>query len=357
MKKHFHPLTQENLERVWKAEEKKRKEEERIAQLQQEIQIERQKETFEQQAIESGLKKKKKECVDWMYAGQQTVDTDAYLLGKKIDKNIDAGKEDAQGLSSGASSAPTSNVAAGKFKASDVLAKIKEDPLFLIKKKEEENKSNLMANTVKMRKMKELIEERTSSKRHDKKHKKSKKKKRHSNSSAEDSGGEEMHAKRKKVGRSDSIDYDNRDKHDRYSGHRRDSGKEKVERTSYQYEKYRQEKRQTFRNDRTVRKSDSSSDDEDLEAQRNAMMSNAKWRQSKREKETKKYHKEKAEEEEVVEKMLKKSSKSDEKADFVQKLQRDSFHAKGASVEDRIHRNIHSKQRTNAALDKNFTRR
>lgn len=57
MKKHFHPLTMENLERVWKAEEKKRVEDERIAQLQEELASERQKEQFEQQAIEAGLKK------------------------------------------------------------------------------------------------------------------------------------------------------------------------------------------------------------------------------------------------------------------------------------------------------------
>ena len=57
MKKHFHPLTMENLERVWKAEEKKRLEDERIQQLQQELAAERQKEIHEQQAIETGLKR------------------------------------------------------------------------------------------------------------------------------------------------------------------------------------------------------------------------------------------------------------------------------------------------------------
>lgn len=39
-------------------------------------------------------------------------------------------------------------------KANDVLAKLKEDPLFLIKKREVENRKTLLANPVKLRKMK-----------------------------------------------------------------------------------------------------------------------------------------------------------------------------------------------------------
>ena len=42
---------------------------------------------------------------------------------------------------------------------------------------------------------------------------------------------------------------------------------------------------------------------------------------------------------------------------FNRKMQKESLSATGASVEDRIHRNIHSKQRTNIALNKKFTAR
>ena len=38
--------------------------------------------------------RKKGEKLDWMYDGQQTVDKEAYLLGKKIDKNIEVAKEE-----------------------------------------------------------------------------------------------------------------------------------------------------------------------------------------------------------------------------------------------------------------------
>lgn len=57
MKKHFHPLTMENLERVWKAEEKKRLEEEKMKQLTDELRQERQREDLQRQAVESGLVK------------------------------------------------------------------------------------------------------------------------------------------------------------------------------------------------------------------------------------------------------------------------------------------------------------
>lgn len=47
----------ENLERVWKAEEKKRLEEEKMKQLTEELRQERQREDLQRQAVESGLVK------------------------------------------------------------------------------------------------------------------------------------------------------------------------------------------------------------------------------------------------------------------------------------------------------------
>lgn len=350
MKKHFHPLTQENLERVWKAEEKKKREEERISQLQQEIAQERQKEAFEQQAIESGIKKKKKERLDWMYSGQQAVDKEAYLLGKKIDKNVAVAKEEEQGLASGAvtssSSSSTSGGGASKFKANDVLAKIKEDPLFLIKKKEDENRKMLMANTIKVRKMKELIQERTNDRSGEKKHKKKSKskKRRRETSSSEDSSSDDDDDERESYRRKRKSSDSNSSSSSRYQKESRFNGRH-------------QRQDDYIRNDRVEARDDSSSEDEELKAQREAMMSNAKWRQSEREKNTSKYRKEKEKEEKDVDSMLKKTSKAEEKAQFVRKMQKDNFSATDTSVEDRIRRNIHSKQRTTAALDKAFTKR
>lgn len=411
MKKHFHPLTMENLERVWKAEEKKRLEDERIQQLQEELAAERQKELFEQQAIEVGLKKKKGEKLDWMYQGQQTVDTEAYLLGKKIDKNIDIAKEEVKGLPNG--HIPTQKTSLPK--ANDVLAKIKEDPLFLIKKREVENRKNLLANPVKLRKMKALIQEQTASLEKDKKRKK-RERRRQQSSSSDDESSDAGHRREKNKAHSQSPScsyqskkryeersskYDkswhDRDRHERryekgndrhnqrgsnHDGRHYDSynkGKERRnerESSSDQddYKSYKKgndrhthkesertnrrlEVQKRFHNDRTRDSSSSSDEDDKLEAQRNAMISNAKWRQEQRSSNTKKYKIERETEEKDIADMLKKSKSRDEKADFVQKLQKESLSTKGASVEDRIHRNIHSKQRTTAALNKKFTSR
>ena len=55
MKKHFHPNTMENLERVWKAEQKAKEEAEKLEQLQRELEEERRREALQQHAIEQGI--------------------------------------------------------------------------------------------------------------------------------------------------------------------------------------------------------------------------------------------------------------------------------------------------------------
>ncbi len=57
MKKHFHPLTMQNLERVWKAEQKAKEEAEKLEQLQRELEEERRREALQQHAVEQGIVK------------------------------------------------------------------------------------------------------------------------------------------------------------------------------------------------------------------------------------------------------------------------------------------------------------
>lgn len=57
MKKHFHPLTMENLEKVWKAEEQHKEEMRRIEERKKEIEEERSKQFLLDQATSSGVMK------------------------------------------------------------------------------------------------------------------------------------------------------------------------------------------------------------------------------------------------------------------------------------------------------------
>lgn len=408
MKKHFHPLTIENLERVWKAEDKKRKEDERIQQLQEELAAERQREAFQNQAIASGLQKKKSEKLDWMYSHQQAVNTEEYLLGRNIDKNVEVMKEDedktlATGQVNNMSSLP---------KASDILAKVKEDPLFLIKKREEDNRKDLVQNPFKLKKMKALLQQQMLES-----NEKSKKKKKRKHKGLSSDDEDERRYKKQSESRCHSDDrshYQHRREH-RKEEHRREESRDNVERSkrngsrgdsdryresykdhremerrgkkhhdsrttsTYHFKKTRggnsssdnddevekrKHQRKTEREKQSNekmrykrRRKDSSSDDDEMEAKRLEMLNNAKWRQTQRSKNVKRYEKDRENEEKSVNSMLMKSDLEEDKAKFIKKMQKDSLMSSENSVEDRIRRTIHSKQRTNAALQKKFTSR
>ena len=55
LKKSWHPSTFQNLEKVWKAEQRRDQEKKKIEQLQQEIREERSREDIHRAAVDSGL--------------------------------------------------------------------------------------------------------------------------------------------------------------------------------------------------------------------------------------------------------------------------------------------------------------
>uniref|UniRef100_A0A8C0ZJ58 CWC25 spliceosome associated protein homolog n=1 Tax=Cyanistes caeruleus TaxID=156563 RepID=A0A8C0ZJ58_CYACU len=87
---------------------------------------------------------------------------------------------------------------------------------------------------------------------------------------------------------------------------------------------------------------------EELERKRQEMMENAKWREEERANNLRKHRKE-----EELERELEKLDARDGK--FFHRLKLES--ASTSSLEDRVKRNIHSLQRTPAALEKNFMQR
>ncbi|KAL8175717.1 UNVERIFIED_CONTAM: RNA-splicing factor, partial [Gekko kuhli] len=159
LKKSWHPQTLRNVEKVWKAEQKHEAERKKIEELQRELREERAREEMQRYAEDVGAIKKKDEKLDWMYQGPGgMVNREEYLMGRPVDKYVfqamddkEAGCSSETGLLPGSIFAPT-----GANSALDMASKIREDPLFMIRKREEEKKREVLNNPVKMKKIKEL---------------------------------------------------------------------------------------------------------------------------------------------------------------------------------------------------------
>ncbi|KAJ8364929.1 hypothetical protein SKAU_G00137600, partial [Synaphobranchus kaupii] len=175
LKKSWHPQTLKNIERVWKAEQRYEAERKKIEELQKELREERAREEITRYAQETGTLKKKHDRLDWMYQGPGgQVSREEYLLGRPIDKQItqqyeepESGPSAQNGLLPGSIFCPTTPAS-----ALDLATKIREDPLFAIRKREEEKKREVLTNPVKMKKIKEMLQhnlEKKQKKRKDKK--------------------------------------------------------------------------------------------------------------------------------------------------------------------------------------------
>jgi hypothetical protein len=169
MKKGHHPATMKNLEKKWLAEQKRDTEKKKIEQLQRELEEERAREEVKKQAIEAGLKKESGR-VDWMYQ-HMAIDREQYLLGKTIDKYVDPTYNAEQERQ--ATDGPGALFAGDAVSVSnDMASKIREDPLFHIRKKEDEHKKALLNNPVKMKQIQQMLRESLASDKDKKKKKK-----------------------------------------------------------------------------------------------------------------------------------------------------------------------------------------
>ncbi|CAB3993304.1 Hypothetical predicted protein [Paramuricea clavata] len=185
LKKSWHPQTLHNIEKVWKAEQKAEAETKKIEQLRRELDEERQREEMQRYAVDQGIAKKKSDRLEWMYSapGHSGVNHEEYLLGKSIDKAVDplAANDEKNAEAPGASFMDNDSPNA----SNDLAAKIRDDPLFMIKKKENEKKKELLKNPVRMKQLQQMLKADLGKK--GKKDKKRKKEKRQKNSSDEDS--------------------------------------------------------------------------------------------------------------------------------------------------------------------------
>ncbi|NWT98641.1 CWC25 factor, partial [Urocynchramus pylzowi] len=200
LKKSWHPQTLRNVEKVWKAEQKHEAERRKIEELQRELQEERAREEMQRYAEDMGTVRKREEKLEWMYQGPGgMVNRDEYLLGRPVDKFIldKVGDKDSAGDTG---LLPGSIFArAGASSVLDMATKIREDPLFMIRKREEEKKREVLNNPVKMKKIKALLQNSLDKKERKRKKEKKKKHKKHRrrSSSSSSSSSEEERARNK----------------------------------------------------------------------------------------------------------------------------------------------------------------
>ncbi|GCC36755.1 hypothetical protein chiPu_0015253, partial [Chiloscyllium punctatum] len=410
LKKSWHPQTLKNVERVWKAEQKHEAEKKKIEELQRELREERAREEMQRYAEDSGALKKKSDRLDWMYQGPGSmVNKEEYLLGRPIDKYAtDKMVDEESGPSSDTGLLPGSIFSAtGANSALDMASKIREDPLFMIRKREEEKKREVLTNPMKMKMIREILQKNLDKTDKKKKDKKKKHKKHRRSSSSDNEHHKKKHEKRinssstsvpkklpgygLKVKDSPSIIQQQHSsssdpaKRSHKARHRSRSG-------SHPRTVIHQSLKDVRREDSRHRRSRSTSqsppkrskmhpryDDkvgnveaqksylprgqyhrrpysnqsrklsaEELERRRQEMMEDAKWNDKARQCNIKRYK-----EDDEMEQELERKDTKDGK--FLHKIKLQSTAT--SSLEDRVKRNIHSIQRTPAALEKNFMRK
>ncbi|KAI1307426.1 Pre-mRNA splicing factor-domain-containing protein [Xylaria venustula] len=222
LKKSYHPALLKNQAKVYEAEKaalaERKKTEARI----QEIKEERAQKEI-QEKLEAAGGRKRVERVDWMYQGPSdgqggtTEELEGFLLGKRrIDAILTRGPENdnlkKQSSSYDSITAPQSSA----VNARDVAAKIREDPLLAIKRREQEAYEAMMNDPIKRRQLLASMgktEDQQSSRDKDEKHSRRHRHRHRSHSR------EHRHRRSR---RSDSRDRD--ESRDRgYRRHRRDS--------------------------------------------------------------------------------------------------------------------------------------
>ncbi|XP_071307011.1 pre-mRNA-splicing factor CWC25 homolog isoform X2 [Agelaius tricolor] len=367
LKKSWHPQTLRNVEKVWKAEQKHEAERRKIEELQRELQEERAREEMQRYAEDMGTVRKREEKLEWMYQGPGgMVNRDEYLLGRPVDKFIldKVGDKDSAGDTG---LLPGSIFArAGASSVLDMATKIREDPLFMIRKREEEKKREVLNNPVKMKKIKALLQNSLDKKERKRKKEKKKKHKKHRrrSSSSSSSSSEEERPRIKSQKRVDnSVWKAAPSKIPGYGLQVRDPeaglrsrgspGQDRAPRERSRSPSRSPQRHSSRRNPQRSsaspsRRSKQKISPEELERKRQEMMENAKWREEERANNLRKHRKE-----EELEKELEKLDSRDGK--FFHRLKLES--ASTSSLEDRVKRNIHSLQRTPAALEKNFMQR
>lgn len=294
-----------------------------------------------QNELQNGDNKK----VEWLYGGEK-IDREAYLLGKPIDKLITESEK---------------NEAASKHakftSTVDLANKIREDPLFEIKKMEIESKKRLLENPMKMRQLKELISQRSHDSEENKKHDKSRRRRKSRSSNEGSSDDDDDEIKKRKRNKDDHYGY-HRVKHEedtrRNDVRRNEKSESRREAEKYKkriedLKKIRESIPSSNSRDERDRKQVKKMSEEEKRLKLEKMSENAKWRDGVRNKNVSKCkHDDRKEEEEE-----RGGSRSAASSEIFNSMMRDG----NSSIEDRIKRNVKNIQKKDSSYDSNFARR
>lgn len=298
-----------------------------------------------------------KNKMNWIYeAPGDNINREDYLLGKKVDKYVDPTLQAAEREKHLLATTPGALFAGASVNATvDLENKIREDPLFEIKKREQEAKKRLANNPVKLKQLRALVDEvRSGGKK-----KKKRKHKKHKDSGSEDNTEpkpkskpsskqeEERHSSRTSERHRTT---NHRPRHRSRSPPANDSHYRPI---SYQRDRrsnYSSDKRRHYREEEaTVSKRLTQ---EELEQKRHEMMTNATWHAEKRGERIKQHRLEEETEE------RERQEKAGKQEEFIDPLMAETLaDAAAGSLSDRIQRKIGSVQRTRAALERSFTRK
>uniref|UniRef100_A0A6B2LMC9 CBF1-interacting co-repressor CIR N-terminal domain-containing protein n=1 Tax=Arcella intermedia TaxID=1963864 RepID=A0A6B2LMC9_9EUKA len=145
-----------HMEKVWKAEERAKQEERKMAELKQELSEEREMEEL-RKVHEQLTGQKKKERVDFLYSEPllNGPSSDDYLLGAKYKSNGE--DNDVKNVQSRPGSLWLDQPSLGSESLFDKRTKIREDPLFSIKKEEQHQKALLKNNPVLLNRLRQQL--------------------------------------------------------------------------------------------------------------------------------------------------------------------------------------------------------
>ncbi|KAI1427190.1 Pre-mRNA splicing factor-domain-containing protein [Xylaria sp. FL1777] len=253
LKKSYHPALLKNQARVYEAEKAALAERKKTDARIQEIKEERAKKEI-QEKLEAAGGRKRIDRVDWMYQGPSdgqggtTEELEGFLLGKRRIDTILTRGPDSDNLKKQSSYDSLAAPQNSTVNARDVAAKIREDPLLAIKRREQEAYEAMMNDPIKRRQLLASMgqtDEKQSSRGRDEKHSKRHRHRHRSHSR------EHRHRRHR---RSDSRERDqSRDRDRRH--HRRDSddrsdSRERQESRRGRYERRRSTSRDGYREEK-----------------------------------------------------------------------------------------------------------